>query len=266
MNIINKSIFFSFFLLLQVSFGKDIVLLGFNSQGVPKIEKSFDRLLREKLAITPGVQIKDYIQSQRYRQQINFNDYPVISKEQIESIAKYMQDTTYFVWGVIKKFKLYPNRRYFFQARIKGELTILLNVYSLSERKLAYAGNIMQIEYLPKGLVFLMPVSKSINISVLEQTELLEKLENSQVTKICQIISAVMHSEIAKTGENIDAANKNAKAINDVLTTPSIEAALVKKDATLISNKDSNKVVTNDTSVVKIDTTENKQQKTIQVK
>lgn len=220
MKVINKSVIFSFFLLLQVSFGRDLVLLGFNSQGVPAIEKSFDRLLREKLAITPSVQIIDYVQSQRYRQQINFDNYPVVSKEQIESIAKYVQDTTYFVWGFIKEFKLTPNKRYFFQGRIKGELTILLNIYSLSERKLVYAGNIRQIEYLPKGLLFFESVSESIHISVLEQAELLEKLENDHVTKICQLISAVVHSETAKNGENIDVADKNTKAINDVLKTP----------------------------------------------
>jgi len=231
MKVIVRIVSITFFLLFQLSFAKDLVLLGFDGQKAPAVEKSFDRLLREQLAITQGIHLCDYIQSQRYRQQINFDNYPVISTEGIESIAKYVQDTTYFAWGTISELKLTPTRRYLFQGRIKAELSILFNIYSLSERKLVFAGNIQVTEYESKGLVFFMPVSKALHISVLEQTELLEKLEFDAVKKSCQIISAIIQSETSRNGGNVDTQKQNEKAINDVTSTPSIEAPTVKKDS-----------------------------------
>lgn len=197
-----KKVFFSFmpllFLLYGYSPGRDLILLGFNGQNTPSIGKTYDRLLRERLSVTSDIQLADYIQCQRYKKMIKFEDYPTVSIDNIESIAKYVEDTTFFVWGTVEKFQVVPNRRWFIQAQVKGELKISLSMYNLSERRLVYAGTIRCVEYQNKGLVFFTPVSKAIHISALDQTDILEKLEYKAVDKSSQMISAAIRSEIAR--------------------------------------------------------------------
>ncbi len=221
-----KKVFFSFmpllFLLFGYSLGRDLILLGFNGQNSPSIGKTYDRLLRERLSIRSDIQLSDYIQCQRYKKMIKFEDYPTVSIDNIESIAKYVKDTTFFVWGTVEKFQVVPNRRWLIQAQIRGELKISLNMYNLSEQRLVYAGTISCVEFENKGLVFFTPVSKSIHISALDQTDILEKLEYKAVDKSSQMISAAIRSEIArkeKKGESKDSliAKEIKKEVKDSL-------------------------------------------------
>lgn len=233
-----KKVFFSFmpilFLLCGYSLGRDLILLGFNGQNAPSIGKTYDRLLRERLSVKPDIQLSDFVQCQRYKKMIKFEDYPTVSIDNIESIAKYVKDTTFFVWGTVEKFQIAPNRRWLIQAQVKGELKISLNMYNLSERRLVYAGTIRCVEYESKGLVFFTPVSKSIHISALDQTDILEKLEYKAVDKSSQMISATIRSEIArkrKEGEGKDSLivkkeEKKDSLQSDSVTKDSLESSV----------------------------------------
>jgi hypothetical protein len=110
-----------------------------------------------------------------------------------------------------------------------------LNLYNYLEHKLPYSGTIKAVIYQDKGLIFFSPISRTIHVSALEQTEMLEKVEYEAVRKTCQMITATVHSELARTGANTDKENGTAKAINEVLTTPSIEAPDIAK-STIIAD------------------------------
>ena len=232
MKLLSRNTGIFIFLLMTLSNGRDLVLLGFDGQGAPSAEKTYDRILREHLAVTPGLQLADLTQSQRFKRLINFNTHSVISKDLIESLGKYVKDTTYFAWGTVREFKVSPERKFFFQAQIKGELTIELNIYSFMEHTFSYNGTIRAIEYKNKGLIFFSPISKTIHVSALEQTEMLEKLEYEAVRKTCQMISATIRSETTRNGVNTAEEKATAKAINEVLTTPSVEAPEITTETT----------------------------------
>jgi hypothetical protein len=229
MNMLCRNMFIITLLLITTSAGRDLVLLGFNGQRAPAAEKTYDRILREYLSVTPGIQLIDQAQSQHFKRLINFETHSVLSKDLIESLAKYVKDTTYFAWGTVRELKVYPKRKYFFQAQIKGELTIDLTLYSFIEHSFSYNGAVKAVLYEDKGPIFFAPISRTIHISALEQTEMLEKLEYEAVKKTCQIITATVRSEIARNGANTDEGN-TAKAIGEVLTTPSVAAPEIKKE------------------------------------
>ena len=232
MKIRSRNIGLLIFLLLSLSNGRDLVLLGFDGQGAPSAEKTYDRILREHLAVTPGLQLADLTQSQRFKRLINFDTHSVISKDLIETLGKYVKDTTYFAWGTVREFKISPERKFFFQAQIKGELTIELNIYSFIEHTFSYSGTIRAIEYKDKGLIFFSPISKTIHVSALEQTEILEKLEYEAVRKTCQMISATLQSETTIIGVNTAEKKDTEKATQEVLTTPSVEAPEITTETT----------------------------------
>lgn len=230
MNTLCRNFFIITLLLVTTSAGRDLVLLGFDGQRAPSAEKTYDRILREHLSVTPGLQLVDLTQSLRFKRIINFDTHSVLSKELIESLGKYVKDTTYFAWGTVREFKVSPKRKFFFQAQIKGELTIDLNLYSFLEHSFSYNGTIKAILYEDKGLIFFSPISRTIHVSALEQTEMLEKLEYEAVRKTCQIITATVGCEIARNGVNTDGDKSTAKAINEVLTTPSVETPEITKE------------------------------------
>jgi hypothetical protein len=231
MNLLRRNIFIIILFFFTTSAGRDLVLLGFDGQRAPSAEKTYDRILREHLSVTPGLQLFDQTQSLRFKQFINFDTHSVLSKDLIESLGKYVKDTTYIAWGTVGEFKVSPRRKFFFNAQIKGELSIELNIYSFLEHTLSYSGTIKATVFENKGVIFFSPISRAVHISALEQTELLEKVEYEVVRKTCQIISATVGSEISRSGKNSDEEKANDKAIKEVLTTPSVEAADVEKKA-----------------------------------
>jgi hypothetical protein len=231
MNTLCRNMFIITLLLITTSAGRDLVLLGFNGQRAPAAEKTYDRILREHLSVTPGIQLIDQAQCQHFKRLINFDTHSVQSKDLIESLARYVKDTTYFAWGTVRELKVYPKRKYFFQAQIKGELSIDLTLYSFKEHSFSYNGTIKAVLYEDKGIIFFTPISRTIHISALEQTDMLEKLEYEAVKKTCQIISAAVGREIARNSANTDEGKGTAKAINEVLTTPNVAAPEIKKGA-----------------------------------
>jgi hypothetical protein len=230
---------FSMVFLYSLSYGRDVVFIGLNGDGAPAIEKTYDRLLREQLTIKPDVRLIDYIESQRYRKMVHFENNPVLSQDQVEVLAKYLKDTTFVVWETVKQCRIVPSRHLFFHARLHGELELSLNIYSMSDRIFVYAGTIKAEYFKSKGAVFFTPVAESFHVSALEQTDILEILENEAVKKTCQVLSSIIRSDIAVHGVNVDTGKVEAKAVDQVLSMPSVGASEVKKDSTASIGTDS---------------------------
>jgi hypothetical protein len=213
-------------LLITVSplLARTVVFIGVNGSEAPAIEKTYDRLLRENLTITPDIQLVDFLQSERYKQQINFFNYPVVSKELVEKLSRFVEDTTFFIWGTVEKCQIKPARKFLFHSVLEGELVVSLTMYSLSDRAFAYSGVIKATYSKPKGIVFFRPVDQMTHISALDRTEILEKLEYSVVKNSCKMISAVIRSDLAHNGENVDINKYNVKAVNSVMSVPVMPA------------------------------------------
>lgn len=184
--------------LISIVNAGSVVVLGFNSEAAPSAGKSFDRVLREQLSVTPHVKLADLAQTQQMNHYIKFEDDYTVSAEDIQTLKKYVSDSTYFVWGTLGEFRTSVKRKYFFKAQIQGELSFDLILYALSGQKSSYTGTIKGTVTEDHGYVVFTPIRKAVQISALERTELLEKVENETASKACNIISAAIVSDIAK--------------------------------------------------------------------
>lgn len=189
MKIAEKAACFLSVLVWMCSAGYEVVFIGLQGEGAPAVEKTYDRLLREHLSVMPEVNAADYLQSQKYAKMISFQDYPVVSKSLVEALEPIANDTTLFVWGTVKEFKITPQRKMLFWVKLKGELTIVLNMYTLSNRDYAYSGDVKAVAYKSRGMAGIGSLEKLVHISALDRAELLEKLEFEAVRISGQMIS-----------------------------------------------------------------------------
>ena len=212
-------LFFAF-----VCFAKEIAFIGLNGEKAPAVEKTFDRLIREHLSVIPDVKSVDYLQIQKYQQLIFFSDNSTVSESLVGLLEKYAPESTLFVWGWVKDYKVTNVRRKLFNAALKGELTIGLTMYSLSEKKFAYSGNVKAEDYKSKGFIFLGSVDQLVHATARDRAELLEKLVNQAVENSGRIISAVAKSQTFTNTKDSDVQQYKVPSISDVFSVPSIEA------------------------------------------
>jgi hypothetical protein len=212
-------LFFAF-----VCSAKDIAFIGLNGEKAPAVEKTFDRLIREHLSVIPDVKSVDYLQIQKYQQIIFFSDNSTVSESLVELLEKYAPESTLFVWGWVKDYRITAVRRKLFNAALKGELTIGLTMYSLSEKKFAYSGNVKAEDYKSKGLIFFGSVDQSVHATALDRAEILEKLVNQAVENSGRIISAVAKSQTFTNNKDSDVQQYKVPSISDVFSVPSLEA------------------------------------------
>lgn len=217
--------------------GKEIAFIGLNGEKAPAVEKTFDRLLREHLSVMSDVKSTDYLQVQKYRQVIYFSDNTTISESLVGSLEKFAPESTLFVWGWVKDYKISAVRRKLFNAALKGELTIGLTMYSLSQKEYAYSGNVNAVDYKSKGLIFLGSVDQSVHATALDRSEILEKLVNQAVENSGRIISAVARSQQFTNNKSSEVQQYKVPSISDVFAVPSLEAPSINQ----VNSKDSTK-------------------------
>ena len=223
------TVLFAIILNISICFaGSEVVFIGLYGEGAPAVEKTYDRLLREHLSVLPQIHSADYIQAQRFANMIKFDTYPTVSENLVKSLITLASDTTLFVWGTIKKYRIKPIRKAFFFSKLKGELTIGLNMYSLSRGKYAYSGNVKAVTFKSKGMVGFRPVEKVVHISALDRAEILEELEYDAVQASGRMISAVVHSESFQTDKGETGVNTyEVPSMSDVFSVPSVDAQAV---------------------------------------
>lgn len=214
----------------SVCFGEDVVFIGLSGENAPAVEKTYDRLLRERLSVMPGIKAVDYLQTQRYREQINFEDYPTVSRVLVESLNKLVSDTTLFVWGTVKEYRISAIRKNLIGSALKGELTIGLNIYNSAHQTYAYAGNVKASVSKSKGLIFFSRLDRAVHISALDRTEMLEELESKAVANSARMISAI--TKIVEKGtRTADVEQYKVPSLSDVFSVPSMEAPTVKQES-----------------------------------
>jgi|GEM_PF-1170783 hypothetical protein len=211
----------------------EVVLIGVTRGDSPAFEESFDKRLRENLSTMQDLSIADYPQSQLYRRKVHFDEFPVVSRKLIESLKLYCTDTTVFVWGAVKNCVLKGIRRYLLEGRVRGELAISLNVYSLRYKEYAFLGDIQTEAEKPKGFIVFGSAEEEIMISALDRKEITDRLLEQAALKCAGMIGSVIRSErlrAEKEGGSGGANKYEIPSVSDMFNMPSVEAASVNKN------------------------------------
>jgi hypothetical protein len=225
-------ILFPFHILIHAGV-REAVFIGLTRGGAPAIELTFDKLLRDQLAVQPTILISDYLQTQHYSSLIRFHEFPVVSRTLVESIEKFASDTTLFIWGTITKSSITPQRKNLIMASIKGEVDITLTIYCLAKKEYAYTGKIHAEATRPKGIILTQSVSSTIHADAIDQSALMDECSAQAVRKAIDIINGVVRNltstDAAVAPENTE--SYMVPSISDVFSIPSIEARKIGSEA-----------------------------------
>jgi len=237
--IVHKTATAFFFLALTAAFttalAKDIevAIIGLADGGAPAIEESFDKRLREKVAVMPDLYAVDYLQSQTYRRKIRFDEFSTVSRKLVEALKQYCTDTTVFVWGSVKNYGIQGERRDLIKGFVTGNLTVSLTIYSLRYKDYAFTGDIAATTEIRKGFVFFGSAREEILISALDKKEITEQLLDKASLQSAAMIEAVIRSErlhAEKEAGAQGAAKYEIPSVSDMFNMPSVEAASVNRN------------------------------------
>jgi len=202
----------------------NVAFIGLSGNGAPSLEKGYENLLREKLLVESDLIAKDYLECQKFRRVIRFDDYAAVPINYLENLVRFADDSMLVVWGTVKNFQLNYQQKKLFSTEIKGELQIGLNIYSLFKKKFLYIGDVSAVIYKPKGIGFFKSKQP---ISAKDRSELITLLQSKAVANSCSTISAVIKAEKPEMTNAIysnEVTNK-VPSISDVFSIPSAEPA-----------------------------------------
>ncbi len=223
-----KTVFLSILILTHSSFAGNVVFLGLSGPEAPSIEESFETLLREQWSTSSDYKLADYIECQRYKEKIRFEEYPTVSVELLKKLAPYTPDSSLLVWGKIKELKLWPERRLLCFSRIKAEITISYTLYNLANSTVAYSGEVKASSWKNKGLILFNPVQRAVHISAIDRAELTEKLQADAARASGKLIALVIRStKFPETKSEPDTKIETYKvpSSTDIFTEPKVEKA-----------------------------------------
>lgn len=207
--------------------GSEIVFIGLTGEGAPAIEKSYDQLLRERLASSTQFQTADYLVVQNYKERIDFHRHPVVSKNLLNALQRFAHDSTIFIWGSVTEYRMKPVRRNLIGSFIEAKLAIHLNIYSLSNQRIAFSGEVRAKADKYKGINIFSPVGKVVHISGTDRSELLNELVKEAVRKSDLIISLVLKSDSGNLEASGPEQQQYVPSLYDVFSMPSMEASVV---------------------------------------
>jgi hypothetical protein len=232
----------------------DIVFLGVLGDDSPTMEKGFDKRLREVLSVSPEYRVTDYLESMEFKNRINFNDYPTVSRRLVESLRLYSNDSTIFIWASVKHLTLKPVRTWLVRARIDADIALTLTVYSLRFKEFSFIGDVHGSASKSKVFIFFYPLERGVHISALDRSEIVETLIDQAALQSATMITAVVRSEKAKVARGPDTLEmKKTKepTISDMFNVPYAEPkSLEKKTAKPSPSHEAEKTKVKDTAAV----------------
>lgn len=203
---------------------RNVAFIGLSGNGAPSLEKGYENLLREKLSMEPEFLTKDYLECQKFRRAIRFDDYATVPRNYLENLVHIADDSMLVIWGTVKKFQLNYQPKKLIFTEIRGELQIGLHIYSLFKRDFLFIGDVSAEVFIPKGIGFFKSKQP---ISAKDRAELIAMLQREAVANSCKAITAVVRDE----NEEIQNANYskeiNRPSISDVFSIPSAEPAQI---------------------------------------
>jgi hypothetical protein len=207
----------------------DMVFLGVLGDNAAAIDKTFDKRIRNALAVFPDAHLADYLVCQEFRRRINFDDFPTVSRRLVESLRQYSSDSTMFIWATLKSSTLKPVRSWIIKSDLVGELTVELNAYSLRFREYAFIGDIHATLRKPYGYIFFYPLEKGVHINAVDRQEVMSALLDDAAFKSAHLVTTLVKSEKTRAvfGTDSTMAQYKAPSISDMFNLPSVEAAKV---------------------------------------
>lgn len=218
------------------SFAKsNVAFIGLSGNGAPSLEKGFENLLREKLSMESELLTKDYLECQKYRRAIRFDDYASVPRNYLESLVRFNDDSMLVIWGTVKNFRLDYHQKKLIFTGIKGELQIGLHIYSLLKRDFLFIGDVSADVYQPKGMGL---IKSKQAVSAKDRAELIELLQSEAVSNSCKTIIEALRAENAEMRNAFNAVDTNGPSISDVFSIPSTEPAQI--ESTTVKKKTKN--------------------------
>lgn len=207
-----------FFLPFSSSAKWNVAFIGISGENAPSLEKGYESLLRERLSMEAVFFTKDYHECQKFRRAIRFDDYTSVSRNYLDNLVRFADDSTLVVWGTVKNFQLNYQQKKLIFTGIKGELLIGLYIYSLNKRDFLFIGDISADVYKSKGIGFL---NSKQPISAKDRAELISMLQREAAANSCRTIFEAIRVKNAER-QNADSLGEvNEPSIPDVFTTPS---------------------------------------------
>lgn len=214
----------------------NIVFLGLSGDNAPSLETGLETLLREKITTNDNFSISDYLESQRFRKYIKFDDSPTVSTNNLNSLHQITGDSSLIIWGSIKNFQISNNRKTLIFSRIKGELTVGLHIYCQWLKKVLFVGNVDAVQYKGKKLSLKKVIEP---VSVIDRSDLISLLQNEAANEFCRITEAVIRT--TSTNDDYSVTNTDTQnrepSISDVFSIPSIEPAQIRSSLPVDTNK-----------------------------
>lgn len=214
----------------------NIVFLGLSGDNAPSLETGLETLLREKITTIDNFSIADYLESQRYRKYIKFDDSPTVSTNNLNSLLQITGDSSLIIWGNIKNFQISNDRKTLIFSRIKGELTVGLHIYCQWLKKVLFVGNVDAVQYKGKKLSLKKVIEP---VSVIDRSDLISLLQNEAANEFCRITEAVIRT--TSTNDDYSVTNTDTQnrepSISDVFSIPSIEPAQIRSSLPVDTNK-----------------------------
>lgn len=210
---------------------QNVVFLGISGENAPSLQNGFEIQLHEKLTMDPEIEMADYLECQKLKRFTKFDDSPAISESALNSLLKFINDSTLIIWGEIRGYQIKPERIKLLFKEIKGELTVTLHIYSIASKSYLYINDINTIERTMKKISLF---NFSNPLSAVDRAEITEKLKNSTVNDCIRIVSSIVKNQKQDSDTPIvstDSQNRDP-AITDLFLIPSTEAASINSTET----------------------------------
>jgi hypothetical protein len=217
---ITKSII-AVLLVLPFTLGaSELLLLGFNGKRAPSIDKTFDKMMREKLVMMPGITLIDIEKTRQLNHHINFPENDLIAESHLESLRKYLNDSLYIVWGTLHEIVIEPKRKQFVKAQFSGRMQMDLHIYDFVEKRITYAGTLDASTSEDRGMIFLSPVKRDYHIGAAEHTRIMEMTLNDAVRICSRVIAATISSDNTKAQQERKLEQNSGAILKDTTTKP----------------------------------------------
>ena len=230
--------------------GVEILWAGLTLERAPSFEQEFERLLREDLLVSGDITMVDREAALQLSRKVDFDEFAAVSKRLVERVMNYIPDSTIIVWGRVTDYTVQPKRCGFLGmfARVEGNLTMAINIYSLRFQKYAFAGDISCTSVVPKGAIFFYPLSVAVHISSEDRAQLASALQRDAAKKCATMVLSVIRSEVKKQErmrETAGAKKYEDASIAEIFRIPSVEGTIAgKKPDTDTAAPDAAKAVT----------------------
>ncbi len=201
---------------------RNVAFIGLSGNGAPSLEKGYENQLREKLSMESDIFTKDYLECQKFRRMIRFDDYVTVPRNYLEDLARIAGDSMLVIWGAVKNFRLSYQQKKLFFTEIKGELQIGLHIFSLLKRDFLFMGEVSADVYKSTGIGFFKSKQP---VSAKDRAELIAMLQSEAAINSCKTIIDVIRAQNLEKPNVIYPVEMNEPSISDVFPIPSAEPA-----------------------------------------